>query len=193
MRLADESKWLLACHSLWCGVNFSPRLGILWFNKSNRLTALTSINRMLENSESVDNTIKTLSILEYIVSICHWHVYLVRPLWKCCNPPARATTPTTLVTLNSEERGKLKILRKRITETPGTSLLRVVDMTAAPTSGGTEWAFQTDARIIPLKTSISFCAATWTVVNAPRLTRAACRAALPSCGGGRLLCLLAVV
>ena len=151
MRLADESKWLLACHSLWCGVNFAPPLGILWFNKSKRLKAITSINHMLGNAETVENTVKTLSFLEYIVSICHWHVYLIRPLWKCCNPP-RASTPAAFVTLNSEERGKLKVLRKRITETPGTSLLRVVDMQAAPSVGGTEWAFQSDARIIPLKT-----------------------------------------
>ena len=151
MRLADESKWLLACHSLWCGVNFSPPLGILWFNKTKRLKAILSISRALDGHETEEAFQKTIAFLEYIVSICHWHVYMVRPLWRAVSPP-RSVSPLTKVSLNSEERNKIKKLRLWITETPGTSLLRVVDKTTTPSLGGTEWAFQTDARLVPLQT-----------------------------------------
>jgi hypothetical protein len=147
--LADESKWLLATHSLWCGVSSSPMLGIVWFSVEKRLKAITGITAILSGKETESDCHKTISFVEYLVSICHWHRYLVLPLWSMVTPP-RSSGPGHCVIPNSEERGKLKFLRKKITNTPGTSMLRVVEKRSPPSSALTEWAFQTDARLEPL-------------------------------------------
>jgi hypothetical protein len=131
MLLADESKWMLSTHLSWLGVHTSPMLGIAWFSMEKRLKAINSINDILAGSANEEIALKTISFLQYVVSVCHWHSYLVRPLWEMVSPP-RSKNTSSLVTTTSEERGKLKHLRTRITNTPGTSLLRILDKRAPP-------------------------------------------------------------
>ena len=80
MLLADESKWMLSTHLSWLGVHTSPMLGIAWFSMEKRLKAINSINDILAGSANEEMALKTISFLQYVVSVCHWHSYLVRPL-----------------------------------------------------------------------------------------------------------------
>ena len=158
MVLADHLKWLLGSHGLWCGVYSSPMLGIQWFDRSKRIKAIDAIGLCLTPVRCPDSVVrssitegdfkKLVSFLEYVVTIANLHPYMVRPLWRSISPP-RARGNAELTHLISEERGKLRVLRKTITNVPGAPLhsFSLSKPTSYAQGDDVEWLSQTDARL----------------------------------------------
>ena len=147
MILADELKWVLSSHSLWCGLHAAPSLGVMWFSRKKRIKCISGVTAALAGKMTEEQYRSLISFISYLNSVLHEHGYLITPLWAPINSP-RSNGDAALVELKSEERGKLKIWRKRMSTCPGTTLMRHYrSKTPPPNVSPVEWLSATDARL----------------------------------------------
>lgn len=147
MILADAMKWLISSHSLSCGVRTAPTLGILWFDESKRVKAIARIQLTLVGKLDADQYRSLVSYIAYVNSIIHEHPYMVSTLWQPITKE-RLAEAEGQVRLTSEERGKLKYWRKRMTTCPGTTLARHLKQRRPPTQAQTvQWISVSDAML----------------------------------------------
>ena len=146
MILADALKFLLAAHSLWCGVRSAPSLGLLWFDEVKRTKRLGAIAFALDNRLAEREYKKLISYIEYWAQTLNSQRYLVSPLWNPVRAP-RSRGDSSMIALKAEERGKLKHWRSVMTNCPGTTMMRHVQGLGPPRGVVTEHVSLTDCRL----------------------------------------------
>lgn len=146
MLFADFHKWSFGTFSLWCGVYSSPLVGLMWLGENKRLKAILGIASALVDDMTHKKFKDFLGYLNYIREIRHDHIYTLKYLWYMVSGE-NAKGDFDMIKLDSKARGKLKYIRKVITNCPGTSHSIFFHQKVPRSPHQVEWIVGTDSHL----------------------------------------------
>ena len=150
VKMADLHKWLVGCYSAWQGVRFSASLGILWLPPDKVLKANNQLMVFQSGKLSGADFVKMMGFLNYLESVLAVHHNINTQLWKGYDAHKAACEASgdskgvTLMVPGNLQRQPVKVWRKLLQNTTGTTLLRIARRMPPP-DVVTEWVMSSDA------------------------------------------------
>ena len=148
-KLADHTKWLVACWAAWQGVRMSAMLGLLWLPPDKALRANEELREYRAGRMVGADFVKMMGYLNYLSEVLVVHANLNRLLWQSYDEQkltCRASDiGVTAILPGPPQLRAVASWRKIIMRTPGTTLLRVVRRAPPPTDNVTTWSLASDA------------------------------------------------
>ena len=149
-KMADLHKWLVGCYSVWQGVRFSAALGILWLPPDKVLKANDQLMVFQSGKLSGADFVKMMGFLNYLESVLAVHHNINTQLWvgydahKAACEASGDSKGVTNVVPTALQLHPVKVWRKLLQNTPGTTLLRIA-LRKPPPDVVSEWAMSSDA------------------------------------------------
>ena len=148
-KLADHTKWQVACWASWQGVRMSGMLGVLWLPPDKALRANEELQEYGAGRMVGAAFVKMMGYLNYLAEVLVVHANLNRLLWQSYDSLKLRCPPSdlgvTVVRPGSAQRRAVDTWRRIIMRTPGTTLLRIVRRAPPPQDNATVWAIASDA------------------------------------------------
>ena len=148
-KLAEHTKWLVACWASWQGVRMSAMLGLLWLPPDKALRANEDLREYGAGRMVGADFVKMMGYLNYLSEVLVVHANLNRLLWQSYDEQKLAghapDIGVTAILPGPPQRRAVASWRKIIMCTPGTTLLRVVRRAPPPTDNVTVWSLASDA------------------------------------------------
>ena len=150
VKMADLHKWLIGCYSAWQGIRFSAALGTLWLPPDKVLKANNQLMVFQAGKLSGADFVKMMGFLNYLEAVLAVHHNINTQLWSgydahkaACEMSGDSKGVTNMVP-SSSQRQPIKVWRKLLQNTTGTTLLRIARRKPPP-DVVTEWAMASDA------------------------------------------------
>ena len=150
-RLADYAKWLAASWAAWQGVRMSAMLGIIWLPPPKAIKADGDLRKFADVSMYGSEFVKMMGFLNYLGEVLHVHGNINRLLWcayddhKLRCEQEDLSVGATVVQPGPAQVQPVKVWRRVVMNTPGTTLLRVVRRAPPPRDNVTLWEVSSDA------------------------------------------------
>ena len=148
-KLADHTKWQIACWASWQGVRMSGMLGVLWLPPDKALRASEDLREYGAGRMVGATFVKMMGYLNYLAEVLVVHAHLNRQLWQSYDALKldcpHSDIGVTVVRPGNAQRRAVDTWRRIVMQTPGTTLLRVVRRALPPQDNATVWAIASDA------------------------------------------------
>ena len=150
-KLAEHCKWLVSSWAAWQGIRMSAELGIVWLPPAKAIRADADLRTYVAGHMPGADFVKMMGFLNYLAEVLVVHRNLNRLLWDSYDNHKEAcecngsSVGVATVQPSETQRRVVKVWRRIVMNTPGTTMLRMVRRAPPPKDNITLWDASSDA------------------------------------------------